>query len=193
MNQGRMQKRMLRRETHSSRTGLSVASAVLLLAGFLWLGTECVLALLGRGPLVASPDAMATAVRDLPQAVQPAVMTAAGAAAAVLGAALLVAAVKGGRRGRRAMHSERLALVVDDEAIAAAVSRQVRLAANLAPEQVSTTVGRRRAHVSVRPTSGQPLDREVLTEAAAREVASCRLARNLAADVTIAAEGAVGQ
>jgi len=54
-------------------------------------------------------------------------------------------------------------------------------------------VGRRRAHVSVRPTSGQPLDREALTEAAAREVASCRLARNLATDVTIAVEGAVGQ
>lgn len=193
MNQGRMQKRMLRRETHSSRTGLSVATAVLLLAGFLWLGAECVLALLGRGPLVAGPDAMANAIRDLPQAVQPAGLTAAGTAAAVLGAVLLVAAVKGGRRGRRTMHSERLALVVDDEAIAAAVSRQVRLAANLAPEQVSTTVGRRRAHVSVRPTSGQPLDRDALTEAAAREVASCRLARNLAADVAIAAEGAVGR
>ena len=55
MNQGRTQKRMLRRETHSSRTGLSVATAVLLLAGFLWLGAECALALTGRGPLVASP------------------------------------------------------------------------------------------------------------------------------------------
>ena len=193
MNQARTAKRIIRRETHSSRAGLSAVTAVLLLAACLWLGTESILSLLGRSPLLASPQQLAALARDLPRAVLPAGLVAAGAVLAAVGAALLLAAVKGGRRGRRPMASERLALVVDDETIAAAVSRTVRLAANLAPEQVATSVGRSRALVSVRPTSGITPDRDVLAAAAAKEVTSLRLLRKLAVDVRVATEGTVGR
>lgn len=116
-----------------------------------------------------------------------------GTVVALAGAGLLLAAVKGGRRGRRAMLSGRSALVVDDETIAAAISRKVRLAANLAPGQVATTVTRNRALVHVHPTSGMTLDPAVLTAAAAEEVASLRLRKTIPAQIRVATKGAVGR
>lgn len=193
MNQARINKRIIRRETHSSRSGLSALTALLALAVCVWLGTESVLALLGQTALLASPGMIAALIAGAPGTVLPAAMVAGGAGLALVGAALLLAAVKGGRRGRRAMSSDRIALVVDDEAIAAAISRRVRLAANLAPEQVDTTVTRNRALVRVRPTSGIPLDPDSLTSAATDEVAALRLHKVLAPNVRVAAEGAVGR
>lgn len=193
MNHARTNRRIIRRETHSSRAGLSALTAVLVLAACLWLGTESILSLLGQPALLASPGKTASLIARAPEAVLPAGMVAGGAAVALVGAALLLAAVTGGRRGRRGMASERIALVVDDKAIAAAISRGVRLAANLAPEQVGTTVTRNRALVSVRPTSGITLDPDVLTTAATDEVAALRLRKALAPRVRIATEGAVGR
>lgn len=189
MNQTRLTQRIIRRETHSSRAALSVVTAALLLAACLWLGTESTLWLLGQPALLASPGDVARLLVGVPQAG----LVAGGALLAVAGAGLLLAAVKGGRRGRRSMGSDRAALVVDDEAIAAAIARKVRLAANLAPEQVAATVTRRRALVNVRPTSGVTLERNVLAEAAAGEVASLRLHKKLAVEVRVAVEGAVGR
>ena len=91
------------------------------------------------------------------------------------------------------MQAERAAVVVDDQVIAAAVSRQVQLTAKLAPEQVATTISRARALVAIRPTSGAPLDREAVTRAAAEEIDSCRLGRKLNTDIRIATEGALGR
>lgn len=193
MGTARTLSRIVRRETHSSRAGLSAATAALLLAVFLWLGTESVLALLGQDALVASPGRLADAAATAPQTTQSGELTAAGVAAAVLGLTLLVAALKGGRKGRRAMQAERAAVVVDDQVIAAAVSRQVQLTAKLAPEQVATTISRARAQVAIRPTSGAPLDREAVTRAAAAEIDSCRLGRKLSTDIRIATEGALGR
>ena len=193
MNQARINKRIIRRETHSSRSGLSALTALLTLAVCGWLGTESVLALLGQTALLASPRMIASLIARAPGTVLPAAMVAGGAVLALVGTALLVAAVKGGQRGRRAMSSGRRALVVDDEAIAAAISRRVRLAANLAPEQVDTTVTRNRALVRIRPTSGIPLDPDNLTSAATDEVAALRLHKGLAPNVRVAAEGAVGR
>ena len=193
MNQARTNRRIIRRETHSSRAGLSALTAVLVLAACLWLGTESILSLLGQPALLASPGMTASLIARVPEAVTPAGMVAGGAAVALAGAALLLAAVTGGRRGRRAMHSDGSALVVDDEAIAAAISRRVRLAANLPPEQVATAVTRNRALVSVRPTSGITVDPEALTAAATDEVAALRLRKALAPHVRIATKGAVGR
>jgi hypothetical protein len=193
VNHARTNRRIIRRETHSSRAGLSALTAVLVLAACLWLGTESILSLLGQPALLASPGKTASLIARAPEAVLPAGMVAGGAVVALVGAALLLAAVTGGRRGRRGMASERIALVVDDKAIAAAISRGVRLAANLAPEQVGTTVTRNRALVSVRPTSGITLDPDVLTTAATDEVAALRLRKALAPRVRIATEGAVGR
>lgn len=193
MNKARITNRIIRRETHSPRTGLSVLTAVLLLAACLWLGTESVLPLLGQPALLASPGRIAALAAGLPQSVLPAGLAAGGAVVALAGAGLLLAAATGGKRGRRPMPSSRSAMVVDDEAIAAAISRQVRLAANLAPEQVATTITRRRALVTVRPTSGITLDPAALTAAAAEELAALGLRKTLPAQVRVAAEGAVGR
>lgn len=193
MGQARTNKRIIRRETHSSRARLSVAVALLALCFFAWLAAESVLSLLGQDALLASPGQLAAQVVALPQAVLPGALAAAGVAVALLGLLVLLAAVKGGRRPRRSMDSDRVALVVDDSAIAAAVSRKVRLAANLAPEQVTTTVGKRSLRVLVRPTSGVAIDREALTSAAVSEVSSYGLTRNLRTDVRVSPEGVTGR
>lgn len=193
MGEARTRKKLIRRETHSSRAGLSIAVALVLLAVFLWLGTESVLALLGLAPLLASPWQLASATVTAAGAVDRGELTAAGTAAAVLGLTLLVAALKGGRKGRRGIAADRAAVVVDDQVIAAAVSRQVQRAAKLAPEQVSTTVSRSRVQVMVTPTSGAPLDRDTVAAAAATEIDACRPVRKVTTDVRIAAEGALGR
>ncbi|KSU76635.1 hypothetical protein GA0061083_2011 [Pseudarthrobacter enclensis] len=193
MGEARTRKKLIRRETHSSRAGLSIAVALVLLAVFLWLGTESVLALLGLAPLLASPWQLASATVTASGAVDRGELTAAGTAAAVLGLTLLVAALKGGRKGRRGIAADRAAVVVDDQVIAAAVSRQVQRAAKLAPEQVSTTVSRSRVQVMVTPTSGAPLDRDTVATAAATEIDACRPVRKVTTDVRIAAEGALGR
>jgi hypothetical protein len=193
VGEARTRKKLIRRETHSSRAGLSIAVALVLLAVFLWLGTESVLALLGLAPLLASPWQLASATVTAAGAVDRGELIAACTAAAVLGLTLLVAALKGGRKGRRAIAADRAAVVVDDQVIAAAVSRQVQRAAKLAPEQVSTTVSRSRVQVMVTPTSGAPLDRDTLAAAAATEIDACRPVRKVTTDVRIAAEGALGR
>jgi len=193
MGQARTNKRIIRRETHSSRARLSVVVALLALCVFAWLATESVLSLLGQNALLVSPGRLAAQVVGLPQAVLPGALAAAGVAAALLGLLILLTALKGGRRSRRSMGSERIALVVDDSAIAAAVSRKVRLAANLAPEQVTTTVGKRSLSVLVRPTSGVAVDRDALTAAVGNEVSSYGLTRTLRTDVRVSTEGVTGR
>lgn len=47
--------RLVRRETHSSRSGSAIVLAVLLILLFAWLGTEAVLAVLGQPALLVAP------------------------------------------------------------------------------------------------------------------------------------------
>ena len=193
MNRERSLRRMVRRETHSSRAAASIAAAVVLAAAFLWLAAESVLALLGRSALLASPGQLGSWLAGVPGATIPAGLVAAGAGIALVGVLLLGTALRRGRRARRPLHSERSAVVVDDDVIAAAVSARARLTAGLAPGQVSTTIGHRSVHVQVRPTSGMPVDGAVIRAAVERELSDYALDRRMAPRVTISREGVLGQ
>lgn len=193
MSQDRSTKRVIRRETHSSRAGLAVVVAVLVMLTLLWLAVESVLSLLGQNALLISPGQLAAKVAALPEAVIPAALIASGVVVALIGLLIFVAAITGGRRARRAMGSDRVALVVDDDTIAAAISRKVRLTSNLAPEQVTTSIGRSSLSVRIRPTSGVAIDRDAVLAATKEEVAAYRLGRTLRTDVHVAAEGVLGR
>ena len=193
MSRERSLRRLVRRETHSSRAAASIVAAVVLAAAFLWLAVEAVLALLGRSELLASPAQLGSWLAGVPGATVPAGLVAAGAGIALLGVLLLGTALRAGRRPRHALDSERSAVVVDDEVIAAAVSARARRIARLAPGQVTTTVGRRSVHVQVRPTSGMPVDGAAISTAVERELTGYATDRRIAPRVTISREGVLGQ
>ncbi|PRB37036.1 hypothetical protein CQ020_21555 [Arthrobacter sp. MYb23] len=193
MKQDRVIRRMIRRDTHSSRSVPSVVVASILLVTFLWLALESVLWLLKDQPLLASPAQLRQWLLDLPANTIPAGMTAAGVGLGILGLLIIGIAVGKGRRPRRALASDRTATVVDDDVIAAAVSSKARLAAGLAPGQVTTTVGGRSVRVQVRPTSGVPLNLESIKTALDGELATYALDRPVKRNVRVLNEGAVGQ
>lgn len=193
MNQDRHLRRLARRETHSSRATASVLTASVLAVVFLWLALESVLALLRDNPVLASPGQLGHWLAGVPDSTTPAGLVAAGAGLAVLGLVLLAAATAGGRRSRHAFHSDRNAVVVDDEVIASAVSRRARLSAGLAPGQVTTTVSRRAVRVRVRPASGVSVDRDAIGAAVHGELAGYSLARRITPTIEVSKEGALGQ
>lgn len=193
MNTAPAIRRLERRETHSSRAVASIVTALLLAAAFLWLAVELVLALLGTDPLIVRPGAMAQWLVHVPDTTLPAGLIAAGGFLALLGILFPAIAVRGGRRSRRTLKSDQAAVVVDDDVIAAAVSRRARLAGNLAPGQVTTTVGNGSVQVLVRPTSGLPADRTAIQQAVEDELAGYGLGRRLSPKVRISTEGALGQ
>ncbi|WP_026543070.1 hypothetical protein [Paenarthrobacter nicotinovorans] len=193
MSQDRTVRRMIRRETHSSRAVPSVISACILLVLFLWLAVEAVLWILKDQPLLASPAQMFQWLIGLPSTTLPAGMAAAGAGLGILGLVLLGAGLGRGRKPRRALESQRAAVVVDDDVIAAAVSSTTRLAAGLAPGQVTTTVGGRSVRVQARPTSGVPLDLGAVATVVDDELAAFALDRRVTSSVRVMNQGAVGQ
>ena len=193
MNAERTRRRLIRRETHSSRAAASIAAAAVLAAGFLWLAAEAALALLGRNALLAGPAQLGQWLAGIPAATLPAGLMAAGAGMALLGVLLLGTALRAGRLPRHPLGSERSAVVADDDVIAAAVSARARRTAGLAPGQVTTTVGHRSVQVQVRPTSGVPVDRDAVHGAVDRELHSYELDRPATPTVHVLKEGAVGQ
>lgn len=161
-------RRIARRETRRSRALTSIITASALLLLLLWLSTETVLSVTGNKALLASPAQMLQWLAGLTTATLPAGLVAAGAGLMILGLIFLVLALRAGRRSRHVLASDRAAVVVDDEVIAAALSRSARTASRLAPEQVATTVGRRTVDVVLHPSSGTPADSDA-AEAAVRD------------------------
>ncbi|XAZ32744.1 hypothetical protein AAHB34_08835 [Paenarthrobacter ureafaciens] len=186
-------RRLIRRETHSSRAVPSIVVASLLMVASLWLALESVLWLLKDQPLLASPAEMFRWVIELPANTTPTGLVASGAGLGILALVLFGLAFGRGRRQRRTLVSQRAAVVVDHEVIAAAVSRKVRRAAGLAPGQVTTTVGGRSVRVQVRPTSGEPLVPADIQSTVDGELAAYALDRPVRSSVNILNEGAVGQ
>lgn len=185
-------RRLLRRETHSSRAVASVSAAVVLLAGLAWLGTEAVLSLVNQPPLIISPPALLDWVAGLPSTVLPWGLVLAGLGLALVGLILLLVALTPGTRPLHVVGRDRSAVVVDSEVIAAAVSRRTRQEAGLDPDQVSTRVDRRRVTVDVRPTSGSPLDETLIRAAVEDELSGYGIHPEPGVRINIRHEGALG-
>lgn len=166
MNRQRALRSASRRLRHRSR---SVAVSVALVASSVaaaWVGTESVLAALGARPLWLAPaDVVAAAVDG------GYLTVVAGGGAGLLGLFCLVIALAPGRLRRRELADGRTIWVIDDDVLAAGLSRATARAAGVGTDQVRTVVGRRRAVTRVRPSTGFPPDLQA-TRAAAADVIS---------------------
>lgn len=185
--------RLIRRETHSSRAVASVITAVIVIIVVAWLGTETVLSMTGKKPLLVSPPQMGQWLTAVPQATVPAALIAAGVVLILIGVFFLILALRAGNlRGRHTVSSDRNAVVVDDEVIAAAISATTRRTAALAPEQVTTGISRRRIDVLIHPTSGTTVDENAVRAAVEGDLAGYALVPEPKVNITISQRGALG-
>jgi hypothetical protein len=162
-------RRILRRETHSSRSGVAVTLAVLLILVFAWIGTESVLAAVGTAPLLVAPADAASAVLGAAGA-PVGTLTAIGVVVAIIGLVLIVVSLAPGRRGRRAAGADRTAVVVDDRVIARSLARTASFAGDVHPDRVNVSVGKKVALVEIDPVSGRTADLRSIEEAVRDEI-----------------------
>ncbi|MFQ4149502.1 hypothetical protein AAGW05_12520 [Arthrobacter sp. LAPM80] len=180
------------RETRSSRAALSITAAAVLLVTVLWLAVELVLSATGQAALLISPAELARSTASLATATVPGVLMGAGAVLVLMGIALLAASLLPGNKQRHIVDDPRAAIVVDSEVLAASASRTARTAAGLAPEQVSSTVGRKRIDVVVIPSAGRAVDADGIKAAVESEISGYGLRRPLAVGVSTSTRAAVG-
>lgn len=181
-------RRVLRRETHSSRAAAAIAVAVCLIVVLAAAGTACVLTVLHApaAPLLRTGFSQAAALRP---ELRPPVLIA-GLVALVLGVVVVLTGILPGRRPRRRLESGRSVVVIDDSAIADTLAARVATTARVTPGQVRTVVARRRVIVRVVPTSGAAVDVAAVTDSLALQGAEYGLTRE--PRVLVAEHGTVG-
>jgi hypothetical protein len=187
----RLRSRVLRRELHSPRSGIAIPLALLAIVALAWVGTESVLAALGRPALLLTPTAMASGVRGL-AGVQPGTLIAVGAVLALIGLVLVVVALAPGRRGRHVVGTGDTAVVVDDAVIASALVRTASGTAGISPDRAVAHVGRRSATVRLTPVSGVPIDREAVQRDVQAAAEGFALTPSVRTRVVIDRNGKVG-
>lgn len=166
---------VVRRETHSPRTGAMLLVVVLLILAAVYAAVEIVLALAGRQPLLVAPAAAVEALAALPMTVAPAGLIAAGAVIALVGLVVFAVGVSPGRLSRHEMAWGDRAVVVDNGVVASALAQHVSTASGIARENVVVGVAHRAVDVTVRPPVGIPVEAERLRQIVEDEVASYRL------------------
>lgn len=187
----RLQDRVLRRELHSSKAGLAIPLAVLAIVALAWLGTESVLAAIGRPALLLAPADMASGIRGLPT-VQAGTLIAAGVVLAVIGLVLIIAALTAGRRGRHVIGAGGTAAVVGDEVIGSALVRTAASSAGISPDRAVASVGRRSATIRITPVSGVSLDRGAVQRQVQEAADGYGVVPPIKTRVTIDKKGEVG-
>lgn len=191
MSSSPLYRRIVRRETHSSRSGIAITLAIILIVVLAWIGTESVLAAIGQPPLLVAPADAAGAV--LGAAGGPVgVLTAIGAVVAIVGIVLIVVSLAPGRRGRRGGASQRTVAVVDDRVIARSLARTASYAGDVDPDQVNVSVGKRSAVIEVTRTSGRSTDLRSIDEAVRDELDAYDYTPALRHKVRLSKKGTVG-
>jgi len=187
MTEQQLYRRLVRRSRHRSRSGTVVVALVVLAIVAIYAGIESVLAATGMPALLVSPVDAIDAIEN------PGTPVLIGAAvAAVLGIVLLVVALSPGTRSRHELLDDRMAVVIDDDVLAGAISHATNREARVPAERISTVVARRRGVVRITPTSGVPLNTASLTTAAEQLVAALDPRPALAVSVSVNERGVVG-
>jgi hypothetical protein len=189
--QNALYRRITRRETHSPRSTLAIALAVIVILACLLAGTEIVLALASKPPLLATPRSAADFLVDVPR-YSAATVIGVGVLAAIVGLALVIAAVAPGRTARHVVATDRSAAIVDNEVIASALARHAARAGQVDPDSVRVSVSHREAVVRVTPVSGLPVDRASVIAAVDRQLHDYGLRRSIRSKVVVAQSGKVG-
>ncbi|MDR6557959.1 hypothetical protein J2809_002319 [Arthrobacter pascens] len=185
-------RRVLHRETHSSRAAAAGIAAVLVVLVSLYALLESAVRAIGQPPWLIDPQSAAERIVALPNGVPPLLLGVTGAVVTAAGLFFFLSAILPGRRARHLLEEPRVAVVVDDEVIASALARRARLAANVTPEQVMVVVSQRQAVVNVRPTSGVPLSENAVREAVEDELRAMAPIPLPAVRVNLAESGVIG-
>ncbi|AMM19224.1 hypothetical protein AX769_02595 [Frondihabitans sp. PAMC 28766] len=187
----RAYRRILRRETHSSRSGAAVIVLIALVIVSAWVGIESVYAGLGLKALLFSPlDSLATLVTASTH--QGGLVIAVGIVTGIVGLILVIVGITAGRRGRHTIDDPRVAVVVDDQVVAASLARRARLAGSLAPGQVNAWVSRNSARITITPASGAGADNESVLAAARAELDEGRYTPAITPHVRVSDAGRLG-
>ena len=188
-------RRVVYRETHSTRAAVAIAAAVLVTVFAAYGLLEAAVHAIGQPAWLIEPQVAAQRIVALPAGITPLLLGAIGAVVAMVGLVFLLNGILPGRRARHLLSSHaagRPAVVVDDEVIASSLARRARLAANVTPEQVMVVVSQRQVLVNVRPTSGVPVDEGTVLAAIQDELDQMALDPSPAARVNVAPSGVVG-
>jgi hypothetical protein len=185
-------RRILHRETHSSRAVAAGIAAVLVILFCIYALLESVVRAIGQPPWIIDPQTAAERIVSLPNGIPPLLLGVTGAVIAAAGLFFFLNAILPGRRARHLLEDPRVAVVVDDEVIASALARRARLAANVTPEQVMVVVSQRQAVVNVRPTSGVPVSENAVRAAVEDELRSMAPTPMPAVRVNLATSGVIG-
>jgi len=162
--------RVVRRETHSPRTAVTVVVLILIAVAAAYTATEIVLRLSGAAPLLATPGEALAWIRALPDEQPQSGVIAGAAAVALVGVVLLWFAIAPGRRAKHALAVLDHAVVVDNGVIASAIAERVRRASDLPRGAATVGVGHRAVDVTVRPEQGQTIDRAHVRSIAEEEL-----------------------
>lgn len=185
-------RRILDRETRSSRAGVSGIAAILVvvLCGYGLL--ESAVRAIGQPPWLIDPETAAERIIALPQGMSPLLLGLIGAVTAMVGLFFFLNAVLPGRRARHLLSDPRAGVVVDDEVIASALARRARVAANVIQEQVMVVVSQRQVTVNVRPTSGVPVSENAVLAAVLEELREMDPVPMPEVRVNVATAGVIG-
>lgn len=183
-------RRLVRRETHSSRSGIAIVLAVVLMLVLAWIGTEAVLSALKQPALLVAPkDAAVTVLQAAGAPVG--LLAAGGVVVAIVGLILIIVSLAPGRRGRRGVAADRTAAVVDDRVIAQSVAQKASYAGDVDPDQVHVSVGTRAVAVEVSRTSGRSADLRTIQAAVDEELSSYDFQPSLRGKVHLSKKGTI--
>lgn len=185
-------KRVLHRETHSSRAAAAGLAAALVVLLCLYALLESAVRAIGQPSWLIDPQTAAERIVSLPSGMPPLLLGVIGAVTAAAGLFFFLSAVLPGRRARHLLEDRHIAVVVDDEVIASALARRARLAANVTQEQVMVVVSQRQAVVNVRPTSGVPVSENAIREAVEDELRSMAPTPMPQVRINLATSGVIG-
>ncbi|ROP65091.1 hypothetical protein EDF24_1100 [Curtobacterium sp. PhB130] len=184
-------RRVLRRETHVSRSGTVVVAMVVVLVVAAAAVFAATLVFLDQNVAGIDPRAVVDAAAGAPRGLIDAVVIGVGAVVGFVGLVFLLQGVLPQRRPRHQMASRRLAVVVDDEVLASAAARAARGATRLGPDAAVGTVGRRTVDVVLRPAAGVDVPAVAATEAVEREFADIATVPAVTARVRVQPTGRV--
>ncbi len=182
--------RLVRRETHSSRSTIAIVVALILAIVLAWIAVESVLAALGQPALLAAPADAVKAVLDAASA--PAGAIVAGAVVvAVVGLILVIVSLSPGRRGRRSAGVDRTAVVVDDRVIAQRLAQTAGYAGDISPDQVKVSVGGGSVDVLLELQPGRTVDKAGVQRSVEEELAGYDITPALRPKVRVSEKGSV--
>jgi hypothetical protein len=160
-------RRVIRRETHSPRTGAMSIAVVLALLALIYIGTEVVLSLLSLPGLLISPTAAGDWLTALPDQQPVWAIIAIAVLCALIGIVFVVLALTPGRLPKHQILRTGRVVLVDNAVIAAALAQHLSDHTGIARERVTVGVSRSTVDVTLAPDAGIPVPdsriRELIT------------------------------